>query len=157
MEESAALKDLPEDIKRAARNAIQVPGISVVDAALRATALGAIAMHDPTEGGLSAGLHELAEASSVALIVDESAVQWFEPGQRICQVLDLDPWGVLASGTLLAGFSAAVAEMACERLNDDGFSTTIIAAAEAGVGVRLRNGSGLKRFERDELSRLSSA
>ena len=52
-----------------------------------ATELGALAMHDPTEGGLSAGLHELAEASGVALIVDDSAIQWFEPGRQICEVL----------------------------------------------------------------------
>lgn len=156
-EAAAAIRDLPKDIQRAAQNAIQDPGISVVDAALRATELGALAMHDPTEGGLSAGLHELAEASGVALTVDASTVQWFEPGRQICKVLDLDPWGVLASGTLLAGFSTPTAEDACTQLNNDGFSATIIATAETGGGVRLVGGAELVRFERDELSRLSES
>ena len=156
-EASEAIRELPEDIQQAAQNAIQDPGISVVNAALRATELGALAMHDPTEGGLSAGLHELAEASGVALLVDDSAIQWFEPGRQICEVLDLDPWGVLASGTLLAGISASTAEFACRNLNDDGFSATIIATAAEGAGVRLLGGAELVRFERDELSRLSEA
>ena len=156
-EAAAAIRDLPEDIQQAAQNAIQDPGISVVNAALRATELGALAMHDPTEGGLSAGLHELAEASGVALLVDDSAIQWFEPGRQICEVLDLNPWGVLASGTLLAGIPASTAEFACRNLNDDGFSATIIANATEGAGVRLPGGAELVRFERDELSRLSEA
>ena len=69
-------------------------------------------------------------------------------------MLDLNPWGVLASGTLLAGFSASTAESACKQLNDDGFSATIIATAADGRGVRLLGGAELVRFERDELSRL---
>ena len=69
----------------------------------------------------------------------------------------LDPWGVLASGTLLAGFSASTAGTACRNLNDDGFSATIIATATEGAGVRLPGGAELVRFERDELSRLSEA
>jgi hypothetical protein len=64
------LCDVPEAVIAAARRALRDPGISVVEAALRAAELGATALHDPTEGGLSAGLHELAEASGVALRVD---------------------------------------------------------------------------------------
>ena len=156
-EAASALRDLPEDIQRAAREAMREPGISVVEAALRATELGALAMHDPTEGGLSAGLHELADASGVALIVDDPAVQWFTPARLICEVLDLDPWGVLASGTLLAGFSASTAKTACRRLNDEGFAATVIATADDGSGVRFPDGTKLVRFERDELSRLSDS
>ena len=48
-----------------AAGALSEPGISVVDAALRATVLGATAMHDPTEGGLSAGLYEMAETAGI--------------------------------------------------------------------------------------------
>ena len=151
------LNELPAAIRQAAGNAISDPGISIVDAALMAAELGAVALHDPTEGGLSAGLHELAEASGMALAVDEGAVQWFKPGVAMCQALDLDPWGLLASGTLLAGFDASAADDSCDRLNAAGFSSAVIATAEAGSGVRLADGGKLKRFERDELSRLSES
>jgi hydrogenase expression/formation protein HypE len=111
-------------------------------------------MHDPTEGGLSAGLHELAEASSVALRVDAGAVLWFEPGRALCERLDADPWGVLASGTLLAAFPAASAARAQSVLEEEGYAVRSIAIAERGAGVRLRDGSPLPRYDRDELSRV---
>ena len=148
-------RGIPDGVLRAAARAIEDPGISVVAPALRAAELGARAMHDPTEGGLSAGLHELAEASGVALVVDESAVQWFEPGRRICRALGLDPWGVLASGALLAGFPPETVDTARRRLGADGHAAARIARAEAGRGVRLTSGEALVRHERDELSRLA--
>ncbi len=152
-EASGAVQTLPRDVLDVALEALHNPGISVVEAALKATELGAIAMHDPTEGGLSAGLHELAEASGLSLRVDTDAVLWFEPGIRICKALNLNPWGVLASGTLLAGFPSSIVDSACHRLHLDGFSATVIAVAENGRGVRLADGTNLVRFERDELSR----
>src|SRR5262249_34990755 len=60
---SADVAGVDAAVFAAARNALTEPGISVVDAALAATELGATAMHDPTEGGLAAGLCELAVAS----------------------------------------------------------------------------------------------
>ena len=145
------------DLLKRARGALRDPGISVVDAALRAAELGATALHDPTEGGLSAGLHELAEASGVALHVDADAVLWFEPGLALCQALGADPWGVLASGTLLAAFPGTAVEEARETLVREGFPTRQIARAERGEGVTLSDGSGLPRYERDELSRVLGA
>ena len=73
-EPAAPLTQIPDDSLRAAERAIENPGISVVNQALRAAELGALALHDPTEGGLSAGLHELAEASGVGLVVAEAEV-----------------------------------------------------------------------------------
>ena len=47
---------------------------------------------------------ELAEASGVRLRIDSERVLWFEPGRAVCRSLGADPWGTLASGTLLAAF-----------------------------------------------------
>ncbi|MGO8826441.1 MAG: AIR synthase-related protein [Acidimicrobiales bacterium] len=47
--------------------------MSVVDAALSATSLGARALHDPTEGGSAAALHEMAAAAGVRLRLDRAA------------------------------------------------------------------------------------
>jgi hydrogenase expression/formation protein HypE len=54
-----------------------------VEPALLAADLGATAMHDPTEGGLVAGLHEMAAASHLRIRVDLGSVLWFEPGRAI--------------------------------------------------------------------------
>ena len=56
------LGDLDATVLQAARSALSDPGISVVDAALLATEQGAVAMHDPTEGGLATGLSCFAAA-----------------------------------------------------------------------------------------------
>jgi hydrogenase maturation factor len=136
---------------RRAQAALDDPGILVVEPALRATELGARALHDPTEGGLSAGLHEMAEASGTGLEIDPNAVRWFEPGLALCRALGLDPWGTLASGTLLAAFPPGQAEPALEAL---GPGAAIVGRASGGGGVRLADGTPLKRYERDELSRV---
>ena len=150
------LSALSVEILTCARRALDEPGISVVKPALLATELGATALHDPTEGGLSAGLYELAEASNLALCVDMDAVLWFDPGLRICKALGADPWGVLASGTLLAAFPEARADKAIKALTGEGFLTSVIAYPELGDGIRSRDGQLFRRYEQDELSRILS-
>jgi hydrogenase maturation factor len=142
------------DALERARAALQEPGISVVAPALAAAELGASALHDPTEGGLSAGLFELADASGVRLVVDASAVLWFEPGVALCRAVGADPWGTLASGALLAAFPRERAEPALADLRSRGFECSIVGRAERGAGVRLADGSELPRFERDEVARV---
>jgi hydrogenase maturation factor len=137
-----------------ARNGLRDPGISVVDPALRAAALGATALHDPTEGGLSAGLYELAEASGVALRVDVGAAHWFAPGKVICDALGADPWGTLASGCLLASFSADQCAAATATLRREGHAVAELACAESGAGVWTEDGRPLIRYEQDEVSRV---
>ena len=77
------LGHVPVEVREAAAAAVTNPGISVVEGALLAAEVGASALHDPTEGGLSAGLHELAEAAGVALVVRTDAVLWFEDGDGV--------------------------------------------------------------------------
>jgi hydrogenase maturation factor len=146
------LRALPADLLVRARDAAREPGISVVAAALRATALGACALHDPTEGGLSAGLHEMAEASGLALGIDREPL-WFAPGKAVCEALGADPWGALASGSLLAGFAADRLEGAETALAEDGYACVRLARVEPGSGVRL-HGHALARYEQDEVSRI---
>ncbi len=145
---------LPDSLLAEARDAILNPGIAVIEPALRSAALGASAMHDPTEGGLSAGLHELAEASSVALEVRASATLWYGPGIALCEAVGADPWGMLASGTLLAAFPSDRVDEAANVLVRDGNDVALLAIAEAGEGVRFDDGRSLPRYERDELSRI---
>lgn len=138
----------PRTLERAKR-AIESPGISVVEPALRATALGATALHDPTEGGLATGLHELADAAGVAIRLDPEAVDWFEPGVEVCRALGADPWGALASGALLASFPPDRIEVVTEALPH----ARLIGLARPGTGVQLGS-DRLPRFARDEVARV---
>jgi hydrogenase expression/formation protein HypE len=153
-EEREALVGLPAAQVDAAAAAVDDPGISVVAPALRAAQLGASAMHDPTEGGLAGGLHELAEASRVGLAVDADAIAWFGPGVAVCDALGCDPWATLASGCLLATFPVAAAAGALDELDRDGYHAVVVGRVEDGHGVRVDD-SELSRPERDELARRS--
>lgn len=148
------LANLAPELLAKARLAIQDPGISVVEPALRAAALGATALHDPTEGGLSAGLYELAEASNLGLKIDRDAALWFEPGRAICTAMGVDPWGVLASGTLLAAFPESIARRAETLLSAEGYPIARLGQAESGAGIYDQNGTALPRYEQDEVSRV---
>ena len=69
----------PTDIDTAAEF-LTNPGISVLKDARTAVESGGVtAMHDPTEGGLATALQELAFASNVNIVIDESAVQRYPP------------------------------------------------------------------------------
>jgi hydrogenase expression/formation protein HypE len=142
------------DTLAAARAAIAKPGVSVVEAALLATDAGATALHDPTEGGLSAGLYELAEASGVQIRLDEQSVLWFEPGRSVCRALGADPWGALASGALLASFPADRVREACRRFECQAMPLVAIGRALTGSGVVRSDGSPLPTFARDEVARV---
>ena len=140
----------------AARDALADPGISVVEQALAAARLGATAMHDPTEGGLASGLHELALASGARIRVDRAAVLEFEPGVRVCEALGADPWAALASGSLLAAFPAPAAEEARAALARAGSPAAAIGVVEPGSGVVDTDGRAVVWPERDEVARVLS-
>jgi hydrogenase maturation factor len=150
------LGQLDPAVLQAARSALSDPGISVVEAALLAAGDGTVAMHDPTEGGLAAGLHELAAASGVGLVVDRHAVLWFDPGTAVCDALGADPWATLASGCLLAAFPPQRAARALEALTRH-WPAAIIARARPGSGVHDQTGSTIPWPERDDVSRLLSS
>jgi hydrogenase expression/formation protein HypE len=50
-------------------------------------------MHDPTEGGIRAGLHEIAFASRVRLDVDLDRIPVLQPTAAICRHYGIDRWG----------------------------------------------------------------
>jgi hydrogenase maturation factor len=139
------------DSVAAARAALTDPGISVVDAALAATELGATAMHDPTEGGLAAGLCELAAASGCALHIERDRVEWFEPGLAMCAAFGADPWATLASGCVLATFATSDGP---DALAARGFRVSVLGEVRSGCGVYDGSGAEIVPPARDEVARL---
>ena len=134
------------------------PGISVVAAARVAVESGGVtAMHDPTEGGLATALWEVAEACGHGLDVDASTVTVLPETEAVCRVLDIDPWGLIASGSLLIMVRPEAESNLLRRLAAAGFDPAVIGRVSVGEGVTLRDGSGvspLRTFERDEIARV---
>ena len=136
------------------------PGISVVRDAQIALQAGEIhALHDPTEGGLATGLHELAQASGTGLSIDVGAVPLLPQCDRICAHLKLDPLGLIASGALLIAAERGSTRDIVHALSEAGINAVRFGkVVDAGKGrlVTQRDGSTseLPVFSRDEITRL---
>ena len=79
---------------------------------------------------------------------------WFDAGLAVCRALGADPWGTLASGTLLAAFPEDAAAAACEALARSGTPARAIGRAESGDGVFLDDGTEITPPARDEVARI---
>lgn len=111
--------------------------ISVVPDA-RAIRDHATAMHDPTEGGVLAGLVELARASTVRIEVDRADVPVRETTAALCEALDVDPLRTFGSGALLATVPEDDVDAALAALDDAGITGATIGIARDGdPGVAL--------------------
>ena len=134
------------------------PGISVVRDAAIATSAGDVhAMHDPTEGGIATGLHEITGAAGVGAVVDVDALPIYPETLSICDALGLDPLGLIASGSLLAAVSPASTANVVGALEAEGIQATVIGSVRETPGVALRAVDGerpLPTFTRDEIARL---
>jgi hydrogenase maturation factor len=136
------------------------PGISVVGYAATAIATAEVhAMHDPTEGGLAAGLWEVAQASDCELAIERERIPILPEGQELCAALGLDPLATIASGALLLCVAAEDAGALREAFARQGVRCEIIGmVGEAGrAAVTLRSAgrtSPLALPERDEVARL---
>jgi hydrogenase expression/formation protein HypE len=76
--------------------------ISVVKDAITAFRIGGVsAMHDPTEGGVAGGLHELADAANIGFQVYEKEILIPEETSKICAHFEVDPLQLISSGSLL--------------------------------------------------------
>jgi len=75
---------------------------AVLDAVLLdAAGLAIHAMRDPTRGGLSSTLHEIAQASGVGIAIDESRLPVRTEVQSACELLGLDPVYVANEGKVV--------------------------------------------------------
>jgi len=158
-EKSQELTGFDTAFLKRCRGFLVEPGISVVrDAAIAISAGRVHAMHDPTEGGLATGLHEMAQTSGIGLMIEAEAVPIYPETAALCRAAGLDPWGLIASGALLLAVQADDAGKIISALEAQGVRAAAIGqATEAAHGVLLCTLEGrrnLPRFERDEIARL---
>jgi len=87
-----------------------------VDALLDAAGAGVHCMRDATRGGVASALNELARASGVAAVVQESAVPVAAAVAGACELLGIDPLYVANEGKLVAFVAPELAGVALEAL-----------------------------------------
>ncbi len=116
------------------------------------------AMHDPTEGGVSTGLLEMAEASGVRLEVEREDVPVRETTRQLCETMSVDPLQIFGSGALLAAIPEKSVEAALEALRRDGISAAVIGRAteeaEDENGELVLDGETIGDPPRDDLYQL---
>lgn len=146
---------------RRCRGFLHEPGIAVWRDAQIALQAGHVhAMHDPTEGGAATALHEMAQAAQVNLQIDAATVPIYPETQALCDHFGLDPWGVIASGSLLLAVGAAEADRVVEALRRQSIEARVIGRVldRSERPIVLAETAGqigpLRSFERDEIARL---
>lgn len=73
-------------------------------------------LRDPTRGGLSSTLNEIAASSQVGMEIDESSIPIREEVRGACEMLGLDPLYVANEGKLVAVVAPSAAESALRAL-----------------------------------------
>lgn len=159
-EKEARLGDIySEDLVEKCKNFVHEPGISVLKDAKLATQIGGIhAMHDPTEGGLAMGLHELAIASGIGLKIFEQEIPILPESKLLCDQYDIDPLGAIASGALLIVADPHYSHDIIEAFKKNQINIENIGKAmPAEYGVKLivnENEMDLPEFHQDEITKL---
>jgi hydrogenase expression/formation protein HypE len=85
-------------------------------------------MRDPTRGGISSALNELADASNVGVVLDESSIPIRPDVRGACDMLGLDPLYVANEGKLIAVAPAQMADqlLAAMRAHPLGKNSALI-------------------------------
>lgn len=82
----------------------------LVRRALEAGGEALVAMKDPTRGGLSSTLHEMAAKSGVGIVLDEGSVPLSDPVRAASELLGIDPLQVANEGKVVLGVRADAAD-----------------------------------------------
>jgi hydrogenase expression/formation protein HypE len=143
----------------AARRLLFEPGISVLEAARVATGACRVhAMHDPTEGGVLAGLHEMASAAGLGVRAWGDRIPVLEETTAVCDALGADPLALLASGALLVACAPGDVSALTSALDAAGIPQAVVAeavpAADGLLVERGRRWMPLVPPARDEVARI---
>ena len=112
--------------------------ISVVKDALTAYRAGGVhAMHDPTEGGILNGIHEMADAAGLGIQVFEDKISVEPETAKICRYYEIDPLQLIGSGALLIAADSQAADRAVEALCEQHIYADIIGEFNGNLNKRL--------------------
>ncbi len=112
--------------------------ISVVKEALLAFKTDRVnAMHDPTEGGVSGGIHEMADASNVGVRIFEEKIRVRFETSKICEFFQVDPLQLISSGALLISAKPGFASKIIESLGQQHIHASIIGEFTENLHERI--------------------
>jgi len=130
------LKTISATVVRNAKNFYSQ--ISVVKDALTAYKTGGVhAMHDPTEGGVAGGIHEMADASGLGVRVFEDKIAVQPETAKICSHFKIEPLQLIGSGALLISAEAKFAEKIIENLEQQQIEASVIGEFLESMDQRL--------------------
>jgi hydrogenase expression/formation protein HypE len=104
-------------------------------------------LRDPTRGGVSSTLNEIAEQSRVGIQLEESAIPIREEVRGACEMLGLDPLYVANEGKLIAIVAPDAAESVLEAMRNDPLGKnaqligTVVTAPSPIVTIRTTLGT----------------
>ncbi len=136
--------------------------ISILEEARISADSGVVnAMHDVTEGGLVTAIDELSIAGGHRIRIDMDKIQIFPQTEKICRLLNINPLGLIGSGSLL---------ICCGK---EDYKDLIIQIRKADIDVTcigkvMEKGHGIEAFSKnapvkwpcfevDEIARLFSS
>jgi len=108
-----------------ARHSLQLEGNLVSDVAplnglirnvLAAGGRQVVAMKDPTRGGVSSALHEMAAKANVTIVLEEAAVPVTDEARAVSELLGIDPLHVANEGKAVIGVRPSVANAVLNAL-----------------------------------------
>jgi hydrogenase maturation factor len=124
--------------------------ISIVKDAIASFKTGGVhAMHDPTEGGIAGAVHEMADASSMGVRIFREKIRVEPETAKICELLQVDPLQLIASGSLLIAAEPAFAEEIVNTLKKNKIHAEVIGESLHSREKRLivnENGKTEKLF-----------
>jgi hydrogenase maturation factor len=119
---------------------------------------GVSAMHDVTEGGLATALKELNIAGRHKIKVNLDLIPVFPQTRQICQLLGIDPLGLIGSGSLLICCKEKYLDSLVGKIHRAKIAVVCIGEVlEAGEGIEAWRGDKKDTwpcFEVDEITRL---
>lgn len=123
----------------------------MIDETKKLGALDALhCLRDPTRGGLSTTLNEIALSAEVCIEIEEDRIPVREEVKGACEILGLDPLYVANEGKLVAIVAAEVAEPLVVRMRQNQYAAGAcvigaVKAEPAGI-VSMRTGFGGTRI-----------
>ncbi len=112
--------------------------ISVVKDALTAYRTGGVhAMHDPTEGGILNGIHEMADAPNLGVRVFEEKITVEPETAKICRFYEIDPLQLISSGALLIAAEPEAAPKIIEKLAKEHIYAEVIGEFIQNLNKRI--------------------
>ena len=130
----------------------------MVEANIAAATSGISAMHDITEGGLATALEELSIATGHQIKIFAEKVPIFPETSRLCGLLDIDPLGLIGSGSLLICCRDKSSDKLMKKIGDAGIEVTCVGEVmDSGQGVRAVKGKSQvdwPSFKVDEITKL---